>query len=288
MSKLDINGLSEKQFLANYNPGDYPLPSVAVDNVIFTVADVSKNNYRKLSEKELRILLIKRGGHPYIGQWALPGGFVRPDETVGEAANRELIEETGVQGGHLEQLYTFSKPGRDPRAWVISCGHMALINGKELILQAGSDADDAKWFAVKMENAAEHINLFLSNGNINLSAIVLPKSNGMEFQITENNGLAFDHAEIIVCAITRMQSKLEYTDLALSLMPDKFTLTELQQVYESILGKSLFKAAFRRKIIDIVQETDQYTSEKGHRPAKLYTKKRIEGAENENSDIGKL
>ena len=150
---------------------------------------------------------------------------------------------------------------------------MALINSKELILQAGSDADDAKWFAVKMENTAEHIILFLSNDNINLSAIAIPKSSGLEFQITENNGLAFDHAEIIICAITRLKSKLEYTDLALSLMPDKFTLTELQQVYESILGKPLFKAAFRRKIIDMVHETDQHTSEKGHRPAKLYTRK---------------
>ena len=273
MSQLDVNGLSEKQFLDRYNPGDFPRPSVTVDNVIFTVADVNKNNYRKLSEKELRILLVKRGGHPFIRQWALPGGFVRPNETVGEAADRELIEETGVHGGHLEQLYTFSKPGRDPRTWVISCAHMALLNSKKLILQAGSDADDAKWFAVKMENSAERINLLLSNGNIHLSAVVMPKSNGLEFQITENNGLAFDHAEIIVCALTRLRSKLEYTDLALSLMPDKFTLTELQQVYESILGKPLFKAAFRRKIIDMVQETDQHTSEKGHRPAKLYTKK---------------
>ena len=273
MSILDVNGLSEEQFLKQYNPGNYPRPSVAVDIVIFTVVDVQGNNYRKLPEKELRILLIRRGGHPYIGQWALPGGFVNPDETVGEAANRELCEETGIQGGYLEQLYTFSKPGRDPRTWVISCAHMALINSEGLSLQAGSDADETMWFTVKTGNSAESISLLLSNGDINLSAIIVPKSNGMEFKIVENNGLAFDHAEIIICALTRLQSILGYTELALCLMPEKFTLTELQQVYEAILGKPLFKAAFRRKIIDIVQETDQYTSEKGHRPAKLYAKK---------------
>jgi hypothetical protein len=93
----------------------------------------------------------------------------------------------------------------------------------------------------------------------------------------ENNGLAFDHAEIIVCAVNRLRAKLEYTDLAFSLMPETFTLTELQQVYEAILGKPLFKAAFRRKIIDLVQETGQYTSDKGHRPAKIYTRKNRAG-----------
>ena len=115
--------------------------------------------------------------------------------------------------------------------------------------------------------------LLLSNDETNLFAVVVPKPNEMELQIIENNGLAFDHAEIIVCAINRLRAKLEYTDLAFSLMPEKFTLTELQQVYEAILGKPLFKAAFRRKIIGLVQETDQYTNDKGHRPAKLYTRR---------------
>ena len=239
MPQLDINGLNEKQFLEQYNPGDYPRPSVTVDIVIFTVADVQGDNYRKLSEKELRVLLIKRGGHPFINHWALPGGFVRPTETVGEAANRELAEETSIQGGYLEQLYTFSKPERDPRTWVISCAHMALIDSKQISLKAGSDADEAQWFSVPLSN----------------------------------NKLAFDHAEIIACAIQRLRAKLEYTDLAFSLLPDKFTLTELQNVYEAILGKSLFKAAFRRKTIGLVEETNQYTSDKGHRPAKLYTRK---------------
>jgi ADP-ribose pyrophosphatase YjhB (NUDIX family) len=275
---LDENGLSEKQFLEQYNPGKFARPSVTVDIVIFTVANVSGDNYRKLSEKELRILLIRRGGHPYLGQWALPGGFVRPDETVGEAANRELIEETGINGEYLEQLYTFSAPERDPRTWVISCAHMALIDSKRIDIKAGSDASDAQWFVVKMENTAElgRTKLLLSNKNIDLSSIIVTKPGETELQIIENNGLAFDHAEIIVCAVNRLRAKLEYTDLAFSLMPETFTLTELQQVYEAILGKPLFKAAFRRKLIDLVQETGQYTSDKGHRPAKLYKRTKQE------------
>ena len=120
MFPADITVLSEKQFSERYDPGEFPRPSVAVDIVVFTVTDARSSNYRKLSEKELCILLIRRGGHPYKGQWALPGGFACPDETVGEAANRELAEETGIQGGYLEQLYTFSKPGRDPRTWRLS------------------------------------------------------------------------------------------------------------------------------------------------------------------------
>jgi ADP-ribose pyrophosphatase YjhB (NUDIX family) len=273
---LDKNGLSEKQFLDQYNPGEFARPSVTVDIIIFTVAGVCGDNYRKLSEKELRILLIRRGGHPYIGQWALPGGFVRPDETVGEAANRELIEETGVNGGYLEQLYTFSAPGRDPRTWVISCAHMALIDSKQIDIKAGSDAADAQWFDVKMESTAGHghTKLLLSNKDISLSSVVVSKPGETESHIIVNNGLAFDHAEIIACALNRLRAKLEYTNLAFSLMPETFTLTELQQAYEAILGKQLFKAAFRRKIIDLVQETDQYTSDKGHRPAKIYTRKK--------------
>jgi ADP-ribose pyrophosphatase YjhB (NUDIX family) len=274
MSQLDMNGLNEKQFLEQYNPGEYPRPSVTVDIVIFTVADVQNDNYRKLPEKELRILLIQRGGHPFIGQWALPGGFVRPEETVGEAAKRELAEEAGVHGGYLEQLYTFSKPGRDPRTWVISCAHMALVDSERLNLIAGSDADDARWFVVKTENTAEHIKLSLSNENTNLSAVIAPKPNEMEMQIVENNGLAFDHAEIIMCALNRLRAKLEYTDLAFSLMPEKFTLTELQQVYEAILGKPLYKAAFRRKVKSLVEETDEFTQNAGHRPSQIFIRRK--------------
>ena len=269
---VDHNGLTEEQFLNRYHPGDYPRPSVTVDMIIFTVTDVPGDNYRKLAEKQFQLLLIRRGGHPYLGQWALPGGFVRPNETVGEAANRELEEETGVKEGYLEQLFTFSAPGRDPRTWVISCAHMALVGSEQLTLKAGSDADDAKWFSVKCENEGDFIVLSLTNDETKLSAVIKREGENTETSIYENTGLAFDHAKMIEYAIRKLRSKFEYTDLAFNLMPEKFTLTELQQVYETILDKPLFKAAFRRKMANLVSETNLYIEDKGHRPARLYTK----------------
>lgn len=272
MDLCDTNGLTEQEFLASYNPGDYPRPSIAADMAIFTVTDLPEDNRRKLAEKELRILLIRRGGHPFLGQWALPGGFVRPTETVGQAAQRELLEETGVGGGYLEQLYTFSTPGRDPRTWVMSCAHMALVNSDSLHLSAGDDASDAGWFRVGFDNveASGQQQLTLTKDDIVLKAIVADAVDNGEPQIIENQGLAFDHAKIIVCALQRLRSKLEYTDLALSLMPKLFTLTALQQAYETILGKPLLKAAFRRKIAHLVEETELSTEGDGHRPAKLF------------------
>jgi len=273
MQRLDANRLTEQQFLDQYNPGDFPRPSVAADIVIFSVVDLIVDNYRKLPEKELQVLLIRRGGHPYIGQWALPGGFVRPSETVGEAANRELYEETGIRSGYLEQLYTFSQPGRDPRTWVISCAHMALINSNRLKLKAGTDADDARWFTLKAESQSDSIQLSLSNEVIQLTSTVTMVHDNTRSRIIENNGLAFDHAMIIAYAIQRLRAKMEYTDLAFSLLPERFTLTELQRVYEIVLGKPLLKAAFRRKIKDLVIGTDEYTQNAGYRPSQIFIRK---------------
>lgn len=125
--------------------------------VIFTVLEEEEENYRKLPECSLCLLLIQRGGHPYLGDWALPGGFVRPGETTKAAAKRELREETGLDQVYLEQLYTFSDPGRDPRTWVMSCAHMALIDGTKIRLKAGDDADNAQWFKVSLRLLDEHV-----------------------------------------------------------------------------------------------------------------------------------
>lgn len=273
--KRDLLGrdMTEQEFLAEYKASDYPRPSVTVDMVVFTVVDIPEDNYRKLPKKKLRVLLIKRGGHPFKGQWALPGGFVNPNETVGEAARRELFEETGVDRGHIEQLYTFSTPGRDPRTWVISTAHLSLIESHRLTLKAGSDADEVKWFTVTAEEHPKFVRLLLSNGDIHLSATVEPECDGGEPKILENDGLAFDHAKMLAFAVKRLRGKLEYSDLALSLMPERFTLTELQRVYEAILQKPLYKAAFRRKIADLIDETDEYKQNAGHRPPKLFGKK---------------
>jgi len=288
---LDRDGLTEREFLEKYRAEDYERPSVAADMVIFTVTDEAADSYRKLPEKELRILLIRRGGHPFLGKWALPGGFVQPSETTEQAAARELREETGVDDVYLEQLYTFSDIGRDPRTWVMSCSYMALINSDKLELQAGDDAAGAAWFKVSYRLLREQKEMMEDgyvktleyelklSGEEELSAVVArtltvkTSSTSTEYKIVSNNGLAFDHAKIIACAIERLRGKVNYTDIALHLMPELFTLTELQQVYEVILDKELLKAAFRRKVADLVAETDHYTENAGHRPSRLYRRK---------------
>jgi ADP-ribose pyrophosphatase YjhB (NUDIX family) len=282
-------GLTEEQFLASYDAGRYDRPSVTVDMLIFTVTDEEKKNYRKLPEKVLRLLMVQRGDHPYIGQWALPGGFVHMHESLDEAALRELKEETNIDKIYMEQLYTWGDVGRDPRTRVISASYMSLVDSSTLDVQASDDAEDAKWFTVSCKLYQEQktvtekgytlqklFRLSLINDDNNLSAVVKitkiveGKVTKVEREVIEANGIAFDHAKIIEYGLERLRSKIEYTDIAFNLMPEMFTLTQLQQVYEVILGTELLKANFRRKTADMVAETNEYTRDAGHRPSKLF------------------
>ncbi len=286
---LNKHGLTEEQFLNSYDAAKYERPSVTVDMLIFTVTDEEKKNYRKLPEKVLRLLMIKRGDHPFIGQWALPGGFINMDENIDEGALRELKEETNIDNIYMEQLYTWGDVGRDPRTRVISISYMSLVDSKTLDIKASDDADDAKWFTVKSKLIEEQktmtengyilhrLNeLSLKSDEENLTAIVKNiitvegKITKTESEVIESYGIAFDHPKIIQYAIERLRNKIEYTGIAFNLMPEKFTLTELQQVYEVILDTELLKANFRRKISDMVVETDEYTKDAGHRPSKLF------------------
>lgn len=286
---INKQGLTEEQFLAAYDAGKYERPSVTVDMLIFTVTDEEKKNYRKLPEKVLRLLMIKRGDHPYMGQWALPGGFVEIDESVDEAALRELKEETNIDNIYMEQLYTWGDVARDPRTRVIGVSYMSLVDSSTLDIKASDDADDAKWFTVSCKLYQEQktvtekgyilqrlFKLSLSNEEDDLSATlkivktVEGKVTKTEREIVESNGIAFDHAKIIEYGIERLRNKIEYTDIAFNLMPELFTLTELQQVYEVILDTELLKANFRRKTADMVIETNEYTKDAGHRPSKLF------------------
>lgn len=202
-------------------------PLVTADIIIFTVM-----------EKDLRVLLIKREIEPFKGKWAIPGGFVKIDETLEDAAKRELYEETGVKDVYLEQLYTFGDLKRDPRARVITIAYFALVDSCDVKIKASSDASDVNWFPVKQ----------------------LPE-------------LAFDHKEILEYALKRLRWKLEYTTVAFKLLPEKFTLTQLQEVYEIIFNKELDKRNFRKKILNLglVKETKETQKEVSHRPAKLYS-----------------
>jgi len=198
---------------------------VAVDIVIFTI-----------QAGELRALLVKRGIPPFVDQFAIPGGFVLEDESLDEAALRELKEETGVSDVYLEQLYSFGDPGRDPRGRVISVAYFALIAADHSALAAGSDAAEARWWPV---------------GN-------LPD-------------LAFDHRKILDYSLDRLRNKLEYTTVGFQLLPKKFSLTELQEVYEAILDKKLDKRNFRRKLalLKVLRPTREYRRG-GRRPARLF------------------
>lgn len=280
---------TEAEFLSRYDASRYERPSVTVDMLIFTIMDEKVDNYRKLPEKSLKLLMIKRGGHPYKGDWALPGGFVNIDESLEDAAKRELKSETNVDEVYLEQLYTWGDVGRDPRTRVISCSYMALADSSAFDVKAGDDAADAAWFKVSYKLLEErrtilekgfsnekNIRLVLTGDADSLEAIIKVierydnKAKRVDRQIVTSKGIAFDHALMIGYAIERLRNKIEYTDIAFSLMPELFTLTELQQVYELILDKELLAAAFRRKIAHMVIETNQSTRDAGHRPSKLY------------------
>lgn len=197
---------------------------VTVDIVIFTI-----------QEGVLKVLLVKRGIAPFIGRFAIPGGFVLEDEDLEQAAVRELKEETGVSDVYLEQLYSFGDPKRDPRGRVVTIAYFALISADRK-LKAGTDAAEAAWRPIDD----------------------LPP-------------LAFDHAAILDYALERLRNKLEYTTVGFQLLPEKFTLTELQEVYEAILGKALDKRNFRRKmsVLKILKPLPEYRRG-GQRPAQLY------------------
>jgi 8-oxo-dGTP diphosphatase len=283
-------GLTETEFLQQYDVGKYERPSVTADILIFTVMDEAKVNYRKLPAKVLKLLLIQRGNHPFLGQWALPGGFVNIDEDLGTAARRELREETNLDLIYLEQLYTWGEVHRDPRTRVISCSYLALLDSTALAVRAGDDAAAAQWFQVDYRTVAkpselltpsqgvadtQMVELTLNSTTETLTATVkVGGGAGCRAQanrkVLASQGIAFDHAKMITYAIERLRNKLEYTDLAFNLVPEVFTISALQQVYEVILGKTLLAAAFRRKIAKMVLPTDRYTQDVGHRPSKLY------------------
>lgn len=204
----------------------YPHPAVTTDIVIFTIRD-----------GRLKLLLIKRGGEPYQGRWALPGGFVELDEDLEASARRELEEETGVSGVYLEQLYTFGRPDRDPRERVITVAYYALIPSDQVRLQAATDAEAVGWFAFE-----------------------------------ELPPLAFDHDEIVAMAHQRLVAKVDYSTIAFQFLPREFTLSELQEVYEIIRREPVDKRNFRKQVLALgkLVETKKMKRDGAHRPARLY------------------
>ncbi len=204
----------------------YPHPAVTTDVVVFSIR-----------KGRLQLLLIRRGREPYLGMWALPGGFLNINEDLDQCAMRELQEETGLSGIFLEQLYTFGRPERDPRERVISVTYYALVCSERLQARASSDADQVAWFTLDD----------------------LPE-------------LAFDHHEIITLAHNRLVAKLNYSTVAFQFMPETFTLSELQTVYEILRNEKLDKRNFRKSILSLgqIEETGEQRRNGKHRPARVY------------------
>jgi 8-oxo-dGTP diphosphatase len=199
---------------------------VTVDIVVFTV-----------HEQTLQVLLIERGIDPFKGRYALPGGFVRAEETLEQAAFRELLEETGTKDVYLEQLYTFGDPHRDPRGRIVTVAYYALVPNDKSPLLAGTDAAAAGWYPVS----------------------ALPP-------------LAFDHKRVVEYAVDRLRNKLEYTNVGFQLLPAKFTLSALQALHEAILGKPLDKRNFRRKVLGLgLVKPSKEMQATGRKPARLFS-----------------
>jgi 8-oxo-dGTP diphosphatase len=204
----------------------HPRPALTVDCVVFG-----------FDEEDLKVLLIQRDLPPFQGRWALPGGFVHVDESLDEAARRELQEETGVSRLYLEQLFSFGELARDPRERVVSVAYYALAKLSDHRIQAATDARNAAWFAV-----------------------------------SDTPELAFDHDRILATALERLKAKVRYQPIGFELLPPKFTLSQLQHLYETVLETTLDKRNFRKKILGmgLLEELDEIEQDVAHRAARLY------------------
>jgi ADP-ribose pyrophosphatase YjhB (NUDIX family) len=205
---------------------EYARPALTVDCVVFG-----------FDEGDLKVVLVRRNIDPFRGKWALPGGFVHVDETLEDAARRELSEEAGIDRLYLEQLYTFGDVERDPRERVVSVAYYALVKLADHRIRAATDASEAAWFSV-----------------------------------SDVPTLAFDHSRILDVALQRLKAKVRYQPIGFELLPVKFTLSHLQHLYEAILEAQLDKRNFRKKILgtELLIETDEIEQDVAHRAARLY------------------
>ena len=269
---------TEEEFLKNYNVNKYKQLSLSTDILLFSVSEEGNENYRKNSKKKMSILLIKRHNYPYKDMWCLPGGFIDPEtETLDDCTKRILKKETNLSNIYLEQLYTYDAIDRDPRCRVLSTTYMALVDKNRLNDKVN---ENASWFDITLYNDdGKKITVVLDNGEETIKFSIKKilrelTTDRYTFKINENKDLAFDHPLAIVAGVERLRNKINYTDIVFNMMPEYFTLGELQQVYEVILGKKLLDPAFRRIIADKVEKTNKMKTGGGHRPSYMFRYKK--------------
>ena len=263
-AKKNAQALSEEQFLKLYNPEDYIRPSVTTDLLILGI----NKDY-----SSLKVLLVKRNEHPYLDRWALPGGFIQNDETAYNAASRILQSKTHLRDVYLDQIYTFTKPDRDPRTRVMSIAYMSLVSEPD-----ETSSDDEAWFNLKFTD--QSIELSNKEKGIFISYTLKKESfqNGIvryenfTAALAGKEGLAFDHIEIVIEGIKKLREQIFYGNQAFCLVDETFTLPVLQAVYETVLGRPLYKKSFRDMISGRVEETgnDKTSKTKSGRKCKEY------------------
>lgn len=278
---------SEEEFLKDYDSNKFDKPSVTNDLIIFTTENMEEENIRKVPRKGMQVLLVKRDEYPEKGKWAIPGGFVHINESLEDGATRKLKEETGMDNVYMEQLYTFGETNRDSRTRVISIGNIALISKENINYNKSNKNMESMWFWINKKilnkvNSEDYIiniyelSLISEDGNIEIKyeitekieKNILKRKNEIYNNIWGKDELAFDHYKILDYAIDRIRNKVEYTPIALNLLPRLFTVKELQNVYEAIMGREILN--FRRKMGDMIIETDEIIEGKPFRPAKMF------------------
>ena len=283
----------EQEYLEQYNWASYERPSVATDMAIFSIMeDGERDNFRKLQKKALKLLLVKRAEPPFKDMWALPGGFCKSNEDIYETAKRKLYDETNVKDAYLSLVGVFGDVGRDPRGWIVSNTFLALVDGNKCDIRPGNEVGEARWFsislreisvekdvfeeAVRVETEYE-LTLICEEADVHLCAQIKEHKQfanyheSVRYEIVENDSIAFDHAKLILYSLLYLRKNVDNDfKMGFDLMPETFTLTQLQNAFELVLDKTLLAANFRRKISDYVVETDRIIEGAGHRPAKLF------------------
>jgi ADP-ribose pyrophosphatase YjhB (NUDIX family) len=279
---------NEEEFFEKYDENEYKRPSITNDIIIFTTEDKEEDNLRKVPKKGMQVILIKREDYPYIEKWALPGGFVDIEESLDEGANRNLKEKTGIDNVYTEQLYTFGDVDRDKRTRVISIGNIALLEKQSICFKEVKSQKKSEWFWInKTLVSSQKHEQYIENKYL-LSLESVDKKIEINYEITERiernifskketvykflsnstEELAFDHYKILDYGIDRVRNKVQYTPIAFNLLPRLFTVKELQNVYEAIMGREILN--FRRKMGEMIIETDEKIEGRPFRPAKMF------------------